>query len=148
MVNQKIQYYLGWVGLVAATFLDRFLKVQSQAAWASKALLGRWFGWYPFLNPGIAFGIPLPLPIMITFCAVIICALMWFMVTRRAMYGWLERLGLAAVLIGACSNVFDRVMYHATVDYILILTGVFNIADFLIIAGFVLLIWKRSNKPT
>lgn len=40
---------------------------------------------------------------------------------------------------GAVSNLMDRVASGATVDYIRILTGVFNLADFYIVIGALLL---------
>lgn len=135
----KLSKPLWYVAVGVFLILDRFLKWLSLHTWSENNMLGRWLGWHPFLNPGVAFGIPVPLPIMIILCLAIIVCLVWWRVARYGLKNWVEQLGMVAVILGASSNVYDRVTLHATVDYFQILTGVFNVADFMIIAGFVLI---------
>jgi lipoprotein signal peptidase len=42
-------------------FVDRFFKWQAFHGWNEPHLISRFLGWYPFLNRGIAFSIPLPM---------------------------------------------------------------------------------------
>jgi len=44
---------------------------------------------------------------------------------------------LSLATAGALSNLIDRVVYGHTVDYILIFTGIINLADVLIVVGIV-----------
>ena len=52
-------------------------------------------------------------------------------------YG-LRATGYALIFFGALSNLFDRLLYHHTVDYLLIFTAVINLADVMIVGGFVI----------
>ena len=49
------------------------------------------------------------------------------------------------VFTGALSNLIDRMVYGYTVDYFLILTGVINLADVMIVAGFVIYFVDRKK---
>lgn len=53
---------------------------------------------------------------------------------------------LAFIASGAISNLIDRIVYSATIDYIRILGSVINMADILIILGVLLLISDRHEK--
>ncbi len=123
--------------------LDQWLKFQSLHAWSNPHLLHRFLGWQPFLNPGIAFGLPLPNWLIITLTIPILCLLAWLLVKSLVQFPsdknpLLAPLALMLLLVGALSNLFDRLAFHHTVDYLLILTSIFNIADLLIVVGGVL----------
>lgn len=130
--------------LICGVFLilDQFFKWQSIHAWAKSALVVSWFGWYPFLNTGVAFSIPLPTIVVLIITIPLIFLMMWQL---RRLY---TKTGVAAVgqftafsliVAGAISNIIDRIVYHSTLDYLLIFTGVINLADVLIVLGFVIL---------
>lgn len=61
---------------------------------------------------------------------------------------WLTHLGLNLLLSGGLANLIDRVWKDSVTDFLVLgwgplRTGVFNIADMAIMAGVILLIWKR-----
>ena len=53
---------------------------------------------------------------------------------------------LIPVLAGALSNLIDRIVYGHTVDYVLIFTGVINLADVMIVGGFVVYFLMMKSK--
>ena len=53
---------------------------------------------------------------------------------------------MTLIFAGALSNFFDRVFIRATVDYFLLLTGIINLADVLIVVGFVLYLYNNFRK--
>lgn len=122
-------------------FLDQWLKWLSLRALPAPALINKYFGWYPSLNPGIAFNIPLPniLIIFFTIPIIIILAYLFFKNTN-----FLARFSLIMIIFGAISNLFDRIYYQNTVDYFLLLTAVINLADAMIVVGF--LFYLIQNK--
>lgn len=70
-----------------------------------------------------------------------------------ARLGWLPFWGLSLVCAGGVSNLIDRITRHGRVcDLILIRfgpfhTGVFNVADMIIMLGITLLGWEFTRRP-
>lgn len=130
--------------------LDQLLKWQATHGWHQAHLINRFLGWDPFLNPGIAFGLPLPTPLIlgITFPILIMLTLLiarrWKTFTERP----LELLAFIFLFSGALSNGIDRLIYRHTIDYLRIFFSIFNVADVLIVLGFMLyfLQTQKTNK--
>jgi len=97
-----------------------------------------------FLNKGIAFGMPLPQTIGITLSVSIIVILIYFFAKNKY-----NNIGLMFIIIGAISNLLDRIKYEAIVDLLTIkFLPIFNLADLYIIMGLAILIlnYKKSLK--
>ncbi len=91
-------------------------------------------------NPGIAFDLPVPLWIVITFTLVISFFLLRFALIQQSAN---HEAAIAAVIIviGALGNMFDRIFNGFTTDYIILFSrSAINLSDILIIAGAILLI--------
>ncbi len=124
--------YAAAVGLL---FLDRVLKgVAVQMRPADPA--GRWALFTPFMNPGIAFSLPLADAVFWPLAAAALGVLVWlFAAFVRRGRGELAAL-VFMILLGAVSNLADRLAYGATVDYFLFFgRSAVNVADGMIIAG-------------
>lgn len=130
-------------------FLDQFLKWQSLHAWNVPKLFWKYFGWYPFLNSGVAFSIPLPnwLTLVVTW-PVILGIGLWlgYNVMRKKEIVTMEFFGVVLVLFGAVSNLTDRIIYGSTLDYLRFFTGVINLADVMIVVGMLLNIKYKKLK--
>src|SRR3989338_7946950 len=125
---------------------DQFLKWQALHGWREPALLHRFFGWSPFLNPGIAFGLPVPNWLVISLSIPII-GLIFYLSWKMYDGGELRQAwAFALIFTGALSNFIDRVTYQNTVDYLRLFTGVINLADVLIVVGFAMYLIKQENK--
>lgn len=141
--------------------LDRFLKHQALTAWSSSYLFKNFIGWSPFLNQGIAFSLPLPALATALITAPILILVGWMLV--RTMCGKpplptslplpmpassTTNLLLTILLFaGALSNLIDRLIYGHVVDYFRVATGIINLADVLITAGFALYLWNMRKNP-
>ncbi len=134
---------------------DRFLKWQALHGWSKQVLVNKFFGWEPFLNPGIAFGLPVPWWVTTLFTVPILVLIAWGVkreartmdsITHNAeltaqvsvIRYELRVMGLVFIFVGALSNLIDRLVYHVTVDFFLVLTGIINVADCLIVVGFLM----------
>ena len=108
-------------------------------------------------NPGafLSLGSSLP-PATRMACSILVgCALLFLLV--RLLVGsevrWPAFLGLACVCAGGLSNLFDRLFYHGLVtDFIFLRlgplhTGIFNVADMVIVAGILLLLASFQRPP-
>jgi len=125
--------------------LDQILKWQALHGWRGAVIFYKFFGWYPFLNPGIAFSLPAP-NWLIVGLSIPVIGLMYFL--SRAMYyeGRLRQAwALAFIFTGALSNLADRIVYQHTVDYVRLFTGVVNVADGLILFGFAMYFFNRKS---
>lgn len=124
--------------------LDRILKFLALNGWRAKKMIGPMLGWEPFANGGAAFGLPVPnwLIAAVTVPMIGAVAYLFFKSKNQAM-----RVALAAILLGALSNLFDRLAFGYVVDYFRVLTGVINLGDIMIIVGLILLV-KRMRKKT
>ncbi|HLC70191.1 MAG TPA: signal peptidase II [Patescibacteria group bacterium] len=106
-------------------------------------------GWKPFLNPGVAFSLPVPQLIVLVFTFPILI-LLGFTIFRSLLKPKNNpspyNLAVSLIFFGALSNLIDRLLYQHTVDYVLIYTGVFNLADVMIVLGFVIYIILSTRK--
>lgn len=116
--------------------IDQTLKYFSLTTWSQKKLPFKFFGWHPFKNTGVAFGIPVPQIIIITLSLIIIFLLLYLLKNSKQ-NTFLDKLGLILIIFGATSNLIDRLLFGFTIDYFLILTGVINLADVMIVVGFI-----------
>ncbi len=111
-------------------------------------ILNPYLGWEYFENTGIAFSLPVPQSVIITISAGVIAILSYTLV-RTVLLGRM-RVFCATVLImfGAISNFLDRILFGFTIDYLRVYTGVFNIADVLIVVGAVLFLYESSDRKS
>jgi signal peptidase II len=103
-------------------------------------------------NPGAAFGIfadspsPWKISMLIVFSVIalfIVCALLWKASSVMTSTG----VGLALILGGAIGNLWDRIVSHRVVDFLLFYIGryewpAFNVADSAIVVGACLLVFE------
>jgi signal peptidase II len=103
-------------------------------------------------NPGAAFGIfadspsPWKISMLIVFSVIalfIVCALLWKASNVMTSTG----VGLALILGGAIGNLWDRIVSHRVVDFLLFYIGryewpAFNVADSAIVVGACLLVFE------
>ncbi len=118
--------------------LDRWLKFEALYHWHTTVLLGGQFGWELLINRGIAFGLPFPSSFVIIFTIFVLGGLLYYLVRYFHSISLLARWAWWLVFVGAVSNLIDRITYGVTVDYWRLFSSIFNLADVLIITGFVL----------
>lgn len=142
-MNNKIRsdYYIlgGFLFLV-----DRVLKYlavnHSQDYFLFKKL-----GWYPWLNTVGAFSYPATNSLIIILSIPLIIFLV-YLVCIYLKKSYNQSLFFFLILLGAVSNIFDRIYYNGVVDYLYIFWGTINLADILIFVGaaFLLVSLKKS----
>lgn len=137
-----------WGLLIASAFaLDRVCKWLAVTQWSQEQVsILPGLDAVLFLNPGIAFSIPLTGPIAIALTAIIVAIVVLECVIAIRKRDAFAFLALMAVIFGALSNGIDRVLYGGVVDYLRIgLMPVFNIADLLVLAGMLALLFRRRR---
>lgn len=97
-----------------------------------------------FRNDNFAFSLELPSFLMyLTYVILLGLLLNWFV--KRENKKVLDKLGLVLIFSGAISNIGERLLNGFVIDFIHIHTGVFNIADFFIILGILLLFFSKEE---
>ena len=142
-----------WTLFLAGGFFllaDRWLKYTALHNWQEKKLIADWLGWSPWTNSGAIFGLPIPAWMLLVFSAPLILLVLFMFIRLRQNFSL--QFGLYLILLGAISNFFDRLIYYYTIDYFLIITGLINLADILIIGGMVWFLWltykqKKAGYP-
>ncbi|MDO8499060.1 MAG: signal peptidase II [bacterium] len=125
--------------------LDRIFKIKALLDQGSDARFNyQLFAWHPFFNYGVAFGIRLPplLTICSTVAVIILLVILVYRDSRPT-----SRFALSIIITGAISNLYDRIAFGYTVDYLSFFTAVINFADIGIVTGFVIyLLQLRDTK--
>lgn len=145
---QKQKVHLLIASAIGGLFLivDQVLKyIAEQHQNATYYYIKPWLGWEYLKNPGVAFGIPIPSYVVIPLSFIILLMVFRYL-SKSEKKTLLSMYALALITSGAISNLIDRVLYSATIDYIRIIHSIINIADILIILGVLLLLSDRREK--
>lgn len=129
---------------------DRFIKLFIFEKQTLVFSVGDYLHFEYMKNPGIAFGMPLNF-VLLLFLYIIIIVVLVFMSLKRLTLGQLDLFSaLFFIIVGAFSNLIDRIRFGFVIDYIYLKNfSVFNLADIMITLGaisFLLLnFFKQKN---
>ena len=127
--------------LAAVVFLvtvDRLLKAWAVSFKPEINLMGGWFRIVLAKNQGIAFSLPLSGRWLDVVIIIIIIALIYILILEIKKTAHLESVLYLAIILGASSNLYDRLKYGHVIDYFsLKYYSVFNVADIMIIIGII-----------
>ncbi len=98
-----------------------------------------------FLNFQFAFSLPVGAGVMFFLYALILVLILNYCLKHYSQFTKIEWLAWLAIFAGALSNIIERIVLGYVRDWIYILNGVLNLADFYIIAGVIILL--VYNKP-
>jgi lipoprotein signal peptidase len=100
------------------------------------------------LNKGIALSVPLTGAVGLGIILALFFALVAWFVFSVWQRRWVRSSLLFAVLLGAGSNIADRLLYGGVVDYLqVVFPSVINLADVMVVAGIVaLLVVPKEQK--
>jgi signal peptidase II len=122
-----LKYYLGLASLL---ILDRFLKI-----FFLKTLSAEDGVFALYINKNIAFSLPIPAPVLYPLLFLVFLALLfvWYRdLFHEKKYIWPYGL----IIIGAASNIWDRLQYGGVIDYFNVpFFTVFNLSDVYIFLG-------------
>jgi lipoprotein signal peptidase len=137
----NVPYFVFLAGFLGLLGIDQFLKYSSLRMSTQK---------YVACNSGVAFGIPLPQSLLWGVAGVLLLGLgmwLWRECKRRAFrIVW----GIALVMAGATSNLWDRGIYGCVVDYWqpFLFFPVFNLGDVGIFMGLSFLLFWQWRQET
>ena len=128
--------------------IDRFLKVLAvNLAGRQYDIIGDVFKFSLTKNSYIAFSLPLSGFWLNLIIGLVILILIYYLVRAWTRGESLIAVSLLAVVLGAVSNLFDRLRFGYVIDYFdLKYFTVFNLADALIISGVLGLLYLLNKK--
>jgi signal peptidase II len=131
--------------------LDRVLKWLFANLWPdnSYGLVGDWLKLEFIPNQGMAFSIPAAYWLIVCLSILVILSVIAYSAVSWNKNGLLAKSGLALVVIGAVSNLLDRLQLGSVVDYIYLKGfSVFNLADAFIVIGLVVLLAGLPDRSS
>lgn len=129
---------------------DQILKWKAFHNWTQPNLIFPYFGWQLFLNPGVAFGLPLSnsFTVILTLPMISLIGYLFLKeLNKKESLSPNLLLAWSMVFAGAISNLLDRIIYSQVVDYFVIGTALINISDGLIIGGLVIYFLSLRRQP-
>ncbi len=153
LLLKNIRFNIATVLLVAIFFIaDRYLKILALQNFSEKShnLIGDFLAFTFTPNYYIAFSLPLSGLFLNILLIIIITGLMlWlFKVIKKPENNYLI-FGLFLILLGALSNLLDRLAYGYVIDYFYLqYFSVFNLADIGISIGALLALIGLNKKPS
>ena len=128
--------YRYWLTIFGLFIIDRLTKIYFLSLGSARE---GFFNLY--LNPDIAFSIPLAIIIVYFLVIIILLALIfvwWKEFKKQHILYW----PISLIIIGAVSNLLDRINYGAVIDFInLPFFSVFNLSDVYITAGVIWILY-------
>lgn len=93
------------------------------------------------VNSGVAFGLGLDYSLIVLMYCIIIPILIFILFNQYKQKKYFNIFGLTFIILGALSNLIDRIFFGAVIDYIdLKYYSVFNLADVMIVFGVIIMI--------
>jgi len=95
-----------------------------------------------FRNYNFAFSVALPVWLMYIYYFLILAVIGWYVRSRYRIFSGPEKIAWILISAGALSNIGERLTLGYVRDFIYFGSGVFNIADFFILLGIALLLFR------
>lgn len=97
----------------------------------------------PYRNTGSVFSLPVPLPLLVATSAVLFAIFLWQFI-RAVRTPSVAAPALLLIVLGAASNLYDRVAYDAVIDYVMFFgRAAVNLADAMIFIGVAVLLLRN-----
>jgi signal peptidase II len=137
---------IAWLIAGAIFFItDRYLKDLAITTNQSHKILGDILSFNFIPNYNIAFSLPLKGPWLVIIISLIIMAIIIYLLSFKLKNS--EKISFFLILLGAISNLVDRLQYGYVIDYFdLKWFTIFNLADVLITLGTLILIISLFKK--
>jgi len=127
--------------VVCLFMIDRVLKIISLSGVKRELVNGLWF--ILSQNSNAAFSLKLNFNLVVLSATVITLAIFWLYRSLRQQK-IIEAIAITALILGALSNFYDRILYGVVIDYFdLRYFTIFNVADVLIVGGAGLFLWRE-----
>ncbi len=151
-MRQKQFFLLGFLLALVSICLDRFTKYIAFINESDSHEIVNGFLWMKYqLNTDMALSLPLLPWLYYPATGLILVVLVGLLIRTIKKNNHLETYSIILVLVGAFSNLFDRIVYGGVIDFINLSIGnIFNLADVFIVGGviswFVLSLYTDEEK--
>ena len=112
-------------------------------------LLSKHFAKNIFRNYVFAFSIPLPEPLTYLVYAIVLAVMVYYLRKNYRLLSFLQKSAWLLIFTGAILNIGERIFLGYVRDFIYITfykwTGIYNFADWYIIAGIIILLRAHNN---
>lgn len=128
---------------VCFVIIDRFLKTFALTTGIEKIFIKNWLEFSLVKNNNAAFSLSFGFEMIWLAIFVTLLALAWLAYSLKQK-DYFKSTILAVLIMGAVSNIFDRLAYGAVIDYFSLANlNIFNLADCLIVVSAIILVWQE-----
>lgn len=99
-----------------------------------------------FKNYQFAFSLPLPQVVIFGIYFVILVGMSIYLYSNFLKISKTEQVAWISILAGAFSNIGERIFLGYVRDFIYIFSGIFNLADFYIMVGVLILFFSKERQ--
>jgi signal peptidase II len=103
-----------------------------------------------FLNYNFAFSLPVPTSLIYFIYTLVIAGMVYYVKKYYLQFSLLSSLAWCLIFAGAISNILERLIFGYVKDFIYLnlgqFVGIYNLADFYIIAGIIILILMPKSQ--
>ena len=134
--------------IIAVCFViaDRFLKTLALNLGHETTIIKHWLEFSLIKNSNAAFSLTFGFDVIWLAIIITLLALAWLNRSLRKK-NYLKSLALAMLILGALSNIYDRLIYGAVIDYFNFANlNIFNLADCLIVTAAIILLWQEFKS--
>ena len=146
-INERLWSFVFW--FLSLIFLDQICKylIFNFAREGVLAFLGRPFvGIILFYNQYFAFSLPFGSNLIYSIYFLVLTIIVVYLYFNFQKLSNYDYVGWLLVVAGAVSNIAERIISGRVQDFIYILSGIFNLADFYIILGLLILLFAKKKK--
>ncbi len=131
MQKEKFKIFITYFSCLALFIIDRITKYISLNELSKKGVyFFNFFGLEHQINSGIAFSIKIPYFMILSTTLIIIFFLIYIAIKKIQQKEYIKSFLFSLIIIGAMSNLIDRLLYGGVIDFIKIWNfPVFNLAD-------------------
>lgn len=133
---------------VLALFVgDRVAKSFSRLLSEEDFIFLKYFRLKYYLNYGVAFSLPVPRAFILGITLLVLVIFSYALIRAYQQKDIWNMAGFSYIIIGATSNIIDRLLYGGVIDFIdLRILPVFNLADLMILFGIGIVVIKYVQK--
>lgn len=105
-------------------------------------------GWSVFFNNQFAFSLPVPVPVIFLIYFFVLSGMVYYIYSSWLRLSPQQKFAWSLVFAGGISNIAERIILGHVRDFIYLVDGILNVADFFILFGLIVFLASTRKKTS